>query len=271
MKKEKIIFIGLVFISLIINGQGLSESSMKFVDETLSKADSINVELDNYYKTDLSKFWLKNQDNIVGYIGKDYQRIRIRLISIIKNENSNNEYFIYGKSKVKDIVCDFQGVFKITHIREFDGTERKTIYNYALKYGSSQEANIYRYSKGFILAEYLLFENPKQKGSGVFKGILGTYFYIDKEELFFDNLELRISDSYCNNQFIGVWQSYKTKVQKTCNWGLYRIPYSGDLDIGAGMFSPDITKYPNKGWETYNKAFFNSDKEARKKEEAIWW
>jgi hypothetical protein len=37
---------------------------------------------------------------------------------------------------------------------------------------------------------------------------------------------------------------------KICNWGEFRIPFSGDLDIGAGEFSPN-PKYFSKGWADY--------------------
>ncbi|WP_260390444.1 hypothetical protein [Riemerella anatipestifer] len=45
------------------------------------------------------------------------------------------------------------------------------------------------------------------------------------------------SDGFSNNQFVGSWTSYKTNITKRCNWGDYRIPESGDLDIGVGEFS----------------------------------
>ncbi|NOQ27719.1 MAG: hypothetical protein GQ564_20335 [Bacteroidales bacterium] len=55
------------------------------------------------------------------------------------------------------------------------------------------------------------------------------------------------SDSYRNNQHIGIWKPYDSENIKTCNWGNYRIPFSGDLDIGAGEFSVNSKKKKTGG------------------------
>nr|MBP6410083.1 hypothetical protein [Pseudarcicella sp.] len=64
------------------------------------------------------------------------------------------------------------------------------------------------------------------------------------------------SDGFFNNQFIGSWTSYKTNTSKKCNWGDYRIPESGNLDVGAGEFSVD-EKYLKNGWKNYSQAFMD--------------
>ena len=46
------------------------------------------------------------------------------------------------------------------------------------------------------------------------------------------------SANYINNQFTGTWKPYNSNNERTANWGDYRIPQSGDLDIGASEFSP---------------------------------
>ncbi len=267
---KKILLISLVSISFVLNGQNLPTSSMKFIEESLSKADGEKVELSGFNKANFSKVWLKNQDAVIGYIGDNYQRIHIHLISVIKNQSADNEYFVYGKSKVKSNECDFQGKFTITHVYEFNRAEREALYKEALKQGDQEAISKFGKSQGFILAEYYLFEDSEQKGSGLFKGVVKSFFYVEKEGLFFDDISLECDDKYSNNQFVGVWQSYNTGVQKTCNWGAYRIPNAGDLDIGAGEFSPN-TKYLGKGWDTYYRAYNKSESEARKEEENNWW
>lgn len=47
---------------------------------------------------------------------------------------------------------------------------------------------------------------------------------------------------------MGTWTEYNSNEMKCSNWGERRIPFSGDLDIGAGEFSPN-PKYFDKGWE----------------------
>jgi len=58
------------------------------------------------------------------------------------------------------------------------------------------------------------------------------------------------------------------------NWGDYRIPDSGELDLGAGEFSP-AEKYWGNGWESYMKVRMGSTETERKKayaeEYEEWW
>lgn len=267
---KKILFIGLVLISFILNGQMIPSRSIKFVEESLLKDAGKKVELYEFNKRDFSHIWMKNQEAIIGYIGVDFQRIQIHFISIIKNQHIDNEYFVYGKSKVKNNVCDFQGKFIITHIRNFNTAEIEALYKEALKHGDKDAIRRFGKERCFILAKCFLYEDQEQKGSGVFVGVIKSYFYIENGVLFYDDLDLGVKDDYANNQFIGVWQNYKTLVQKPCSWGEYRIHNAGDLDTGVGEFSPN-TKYLDKGWYTYYQAYNKFDNEAIKKENIKWW
>lgn len=254
----------------ILNGQNLPISSIQFIEKSLSNANIEKIELSEFNKTDFSNVWMKNQDAVIGFIGTDYQRIHIRLISITKNPYTENEYFVYGKSKTKSTVCDFQGKFKITYVRQFNRSEMEALYTEALKQDDKEAINIFKKVRGFILAEYYLFENPEQKGSGHFKGVIKSKFYKEEGKLFFDDIDMKFKDNFQNNQFLGVWLSYRTGLEKPCNWGTYRIPNAGDLDVGVGEFSPN-TKYLDKGWDTYYRAYIKSESEARKDEETKWW
>ncbi len=96
----------------------------------------------------------------------------------------------------------------------------------------------------------------------------------DKGQFRYDALNF-FSDGFSNNQFVGSWTSYKTNKTKRCNWGDYRIPESGDLDIGAGEFSVN-DKYLKNGWKIYKLAQegfteTSETKQAKQKEEEQWW
>ena len=69
---------------------------------------------------------------------------------------------------------------------------------------------------------------------------------LQDDRLLYDDIG-RDSDDYSNNQFLGTWTSFRTNANKRCAWGQYRIPHSGDLDIGAAEFSVN-PKYINNGW-----------------------
>lgn len=266
---KKILLIGLITFPFILNGQNLPNSSMKFLEESILNTGHEKVDLSEFNKINFSKIWMEHQDAVIGYIGDSYQRIFIHLISVIKDKITDNEYLVLGKSKVRNNVCDFQGRFIITHVREFNRAEREALYKNALKHGDEEAISRFGKARGFVLAEYYLYENPEQKGSGVFKGVVKSHFYIEKGVLYFDDIDLEIEDKYSNNQFCGIWQSYKTGAQRPCNWGAYRIPEAGDLDIGVGEFSPN-TKYLEKGWSTYCRVH-NRLESATREEESIWW
>jgi hypothetical protein len=45
-----------------------------------------------------------------------------------------------------------------------------------------------------------------------------------------------------------MWTANGASRVKVANWGEFRIPDSGDLDIGAGEFGPN-PKYLKQGWD----------------------
>ncbi|GAB3835714.1 hypothetical protein [Hymenobacter jeollabukensis] len=100
--------------------------------------------------------------------------------------------------------------------------------------------------------------------------MLHAKWYEDaRGRLYYDDL-LSFADSYANNQGVGTWTSYRSKQVKRCNWGRHRIPNSGDLDQGAGEFSP-TDKYLPYGWQQYRQAWTGQDLAAQRRERAAWW
>ena len=105
-------------------------------------------------------------------------------------------------------------------------------------------------SQGLLLAKYIFNENKEQKYSGTFKGIMTLFWYVDKSgNIKYDDIE-SFSDNYVNNQYVGTWSQYGRTTEKVANWGEYRVPFPGDLDIGAGEFGVN-PKYYKQGWQDY--------------------
>lgn len=101
---------------------------------------------------------------------------------------------------------------------------------------------------GVVLRNINLKKTPYETGSGTFSGYLLFFWYeSNNNRIIYDDID-DYSDSYCNNLYAGIWKSYTTKKSKPCAWGQYRIPTSGDLDIGASEFSVN-PKYSHNGWE----------------------
>ncbi|WP_199200195.1 hypothetical protein [Adhaeribacter arboris] len=198
-----------------------------------------------------------NKQEPLGYIGDNYQRFYIHFTSVKKNPENPLQYFLSGKTRVKNNICDFKGTI--------------TIVSAKLRKGNSQLAN----RQGFAIGKYKFYENSQLPATGFLEGKVTTNFYLDKrQKMVYDDLE-SFSDNFANNQFQGTWTSYKTRVTKKCNWGDYRIPASNDLDMGVAEFMVH-QKYRKNGWENYLNAWngeanLPATKIARQEENAKWW
>ncbi len=218
------------------------------------------------YKDSISQFnlgllWLHSASSANGIIGENYERMKIKIISVFKDKNYVNTYHVSGKSMVKNYISKFVGTIKIDKVR---------IYN-QMHWGVDDEYKNKGIKKqGIIIAQYHFEEDSTRRQSGIFDGLLSTIWYIDKcGRIKYDDIEMS-SDSYNNNQFVGTWKEYKSNISKVCNWGDFRIPLSGDLDIGAGEFSP-ADKYLKYGWQSFRDAYTNNIKQALMEEKKQWW
>lgn len=211
-----------------------------------------------------SKIWAQTENyNIFGIIGDDCERLRIKLISVKRNPKNHNEYFVIGKSKVKNVIDDFTGKITIEKIY-------KTKYEH---FGADDELKNQVKLTGLIIANYQFFENKKQKHSGKFTGKLYSKFYFDNNNILkYDDINAQ-SDGYLNNAFVGNWTMYNSNISKNTKWGDYRVPLSPkDFDIGASEFSPS-EKYMNNGWQSYHDILFtlHPNPKSLKIEKEIWW
>lgn len=256
--------LNILFLFLAINGYGqINEQPVKWTNQILSNKKLSRKEYKNSItKYDFGSLWT-NTDNssVFGFIGQKYQRIRVKIISATKDKNNPNTYTVSGKSMIRNSIYPFSGTIKIIKARIYKKMHWGVDNEYKNKAIKRQ---------GIVIAEYHFSENKTLIFSGVFDGLLSIYWYIDKNgKLKYDDIE-KESDSYSNNQFVGTWRTHKGDIVKISNWGDYRIPLSGDLDIGAGEFSP-AEKYLQFGWQTYRDAYVDNNKQARQEEENQWW
>ena len=216
-----------------------------------------------YYKT-----WTEKFPEPLGFIGKDYQRFYIHYLSVKKSAENPCQYIVSGKTKVKNNICNFSGTITIVKSKACKGMITMIMPK------NFKGHHYIKYKQSVVYCECNFFEDSTQESSGSIRGKLKTQFYLDSNQhIFYDNLN-DISDGYYNNQFIGSWKSYKTGISKKCHWGDYRIPDCGDLDEGAGEFSP-YDSHLKYGWQIYRDANWNSDSETSKKAKLIeneqWW
>lgn len=227
----------------------------------LSKVDS-KSELVDY---DFSTLFLKTESSsIYGIIGEKMQRIQIKWISINKDPKNPENYYVYGKTKVKSNVCEFTGIIKIKTIRLYpEGV-------YDMPYRSKVNPE----KIGILYCDYILTENRNEKHTGVFEGISATDIYINNDTLTYNDLRSG-ADDMTNNRFVGTWTSYNNGKPKICFWGDYRVPNLSGFDYGAAEFSP-CDKFSEYGWKNFRLAstYWQESEEidnARKIEYEDWW
>ena len=229
---NKIIFFYLViFMSSTLFAEQISKQCFSgYLD---SKAHFIND--DKFDKFDFSGILADSRTKFLGYIGADYHRLHINFSNVKKA--SHTKYIVSGEYKISAEAHPFNGEIQITKIRKY------TNLNYGVDDFMKGKIN----AQGIALASYFL------KGDGGFqaKGQMLIKWYIDSDKrLAYDDIS-EDEDMYANNLFCGECKVGKAQI-KPCAWGHYRIPNSGDLDIGAGEFSPS-QKYINNSWSDFNK------------------
>jgi len=91
-----------------------------FKKKTLSNSNLSEKELKNdLIKYNFSNLFLHTDNSVIyGFIGNNYQRIRVKIIRITKDTLSPDTYNMFGKTMVKTNIDNFNGVVKITNIRK---------------------------------------------------------------------------------------------------------------------------------------------------------
>ena len=143
------------------------DQAIKLRNEVLKNEDLSSKEYKNSLtKYDFGSLWTKTENTAVfGFIGENYQRLRIKIISAVKAKNNPDIYFISGKSMVKNNICDFSGTIKIIKARVYKNMHLGVDDEYKNKGMRKQ---------GIIIAEYNFQEDKTQQHSGIFEGVLSS-------------------------------------------------------------------------------------------------
>lgn len=246
----------LIIIPHIIIGQNLIGLPQEMVGE--DKVSPLTT--DKFAAADFSGLWLDNTNNqpVLGIIGEEHQRIKVKILEVVKDANNHLIYHVTGKTSVMGNVCDFSGVIRINEVYLL------TQHN-SLNQKESDQAH-----KGLVIAEYYFREDSTQYHVGIFEGKLYSLWKSSD----FNNIisvEFKLADNFINNAFIGTWSSYSGNDNRLCNWGIFRVPGANkDFDAGSAKFSPS-EKYHKYGWKSYYKAYVLNDLKAKREEDKQWW
>ena len=172
------------------------------------------------------------KDNFLGFIGVNRKRLRITFTSIKKSEENKDVYEVEGFSTVMNKnKRTFKGTFSLQSHYKF--TEPADDDPPLPKKGEVE---------GFSTFSYELAEDENLTATGVFKGKMIVMWFkkVNVAPVYYIPFH---DDGERNYQFFGTWTSYKTKKTSVASWGEYRIPCSGDFDLGDG----DLVLIPNIG------------------------
>ncbi|MFW5645265.1 MAG: hypothetical protein ACOCZL_05080, partial [Bacteroidota bacterium] len=185
MKIEVTFFLlSTIFTHPIISQDRQPADTLLMEEERDSTYDFLLTQLEN---TDLGFLWRgeRSQSNRIGYIGEEFQRLEVRFLSVIKNFDNPYEYFIYGKTRVENVICEFQGSLLISET------------------GYIQEDEHSEFERAYISGNFVLFEDQVCRHSGIFRGKFLTGIYHDDQgNIYYDDLD-RDEDDYINNEFFG--------------------------------------------------------------------
>lgn len=197
-----------------------------------------SIDKDN---VDLTNVFNNRKVAYIGFVGENKKKLDFNIISIQRDSKNLLRYLVKGKTKIySEKVKFFTGEFLL---------ERQ--YKFSEKLDEDISHNNEILKQGFSILDYELNEDNNIKNAGVFKGKILISWYIDTSNKSNYDDTLDYIPSYTNCYFFGNWVGNNKNQKLLTSWSHYRIPCSGDLDIGAAEFSPN-PKYNNQGWETYN-------------------
>jgi hypothetical protein len=110
--------LSLFFLLMVTIHSGFAQNDAKATKGTeLPGVATIKANLaQQFVRRDFAKLWTKTtNDCVYGCIGDQYQRIRVKFISVNKMPGTNI-YTAAGKSMVKTNICDFKGTIAIINI-----------------------------------------------------------------------------------------------------------------------------------------------------------
>lgn len=194
-------------------------------------------------KTDLSGLWVSDslplldgkkmaRTEPLSFYGAKYERQYIHFNYIAANADNPKQYIVAGKTKRGEQVYNFRGTLTVRRAEYMTETVDKT------------------YRRATIFSDIAIIEDASKPGAGMINGTMSTYVLVDGDEGVQYDVSNLASEQYRNNQFAGSWRSYKPGQTVACNWGDYRIPNSGKLDVGTTNFMV-ADEYKANGWQGY--------------------
>lgn len=194
-------------------------------------------------KADFSSLILDQSTDYLGAIGVHKKRLVVIFSSAKRDPKHPLVYEVAGKTCVGKNVRQFKGCIILTQF--VSGKSEDASGELNTKNSGVQE-------EGVAVGDFTLDEYEDLPATGIFKGKVLLWWFLSKKGKIEYNDGYLMADPYLNNAYIGTWTSKQTHKSQQVSWGHYRVPCAGDLDMGAGEFSP-APQYYKYGWGEYIK------------------
>jgi len=219
----------LILSILAVTTSGCGQATKKQTEQNIQneiETNPMNEEKIKYKSIDISKLWGQERD-FFGKIGGNQQKMGIVFLSTVRI--SETEYEVIGKSKVKNIICDFKGIMEVQNIT-------------------------FEENEGAITGKYRFYEDKNQSKTGEFEGEFVIWWF-ENYDIYIDVGKSPSSHpDYKGNvslplvvEFSGTWKSYNTDATKlTTRWGNSTSVFPGSWNDGQEYFRAE--NYHSIGW-----------------------
>jgi hypothetical protein len=210
-------------------------------------------------QVDLSYAWsnaraeAKSDPTMEGFYGPDHYRISFYFSKVRRDSLHPEQYHIWGKNRYKKVVTPFEGTVTVTNFAALPDTVEMT---------HSRTLRAYT-----AFAEYVLREDPKTKGAGVYSGKAMLDFCVDARnqarQATFIGIDLGLGNPTKGSGllFQGVWQDNRTGQQKPAAWSSNFLVIVPEALEKIGLGSRGDTVYPELAKYGWNEWYENDE----------WW
>lgn len=235
-----------VFLIAVASCQGQKQQTVDasgLISHALELDLSHTVICPDSVPTEVVSDWFVMHEPL-GFKGHGHQRFQIHFETVTRQDSLT--YLVSGKTRCRGEVLPFEGTIVVDSVNAFDPADND-------EYAGCNLSEV-----GIITAHYELesyegsVENSKHCKTAEICGNASYGYFIYDGQIYYDALML-VADGYCNNQYEGVWVDAATNDSVVCNWGDFRIPSSGSLDIGCAEFIPSDSAQKYFGWDDFAK------------------
>lgn len=210
-RMKKMFFACLVCTLQMVSAQDICVRSILNTNQRLGEKI-----VSDFLDFDFSPVWNNSKIEVsIGEIGEDQQKMKIKIINVVKNANDAKDYLVFGVSTIDGINNDFSGRIIIQNIQEVINSVAADNLEYKL---------LSPRTHGIIEAQYVFNQRKGKGAAGYFSGKLTSKWFITQNDTIYYDDSDKASDGYFNNAYVGIWKNYVGNNEKNAYWSDFGSP-----------------------------------------------